>query len=112
MMEQRSTVLDLHLKGLSGHVIHDDLVDNLGPRIVMYNTVTRYLGETKLSTAEVTLDPEPNLPHLDDSDLAILAALDERSFSSMQELSQATHIPRATVYRTFTKWFWFLRGLL
>jgi hypothetical protein len=40
--------------------------------------VTRYLHEAKLGTAEVTFDLEPNSPHLDDSDRATLAALEEK----------------------------------
>jgi hypothetical protein len=40
---------------------------------VAYSTVTRYLREAKLGTAEVALDREPSSPRLDDSDRAILA---------------------------------------
>jgi hypothetical protein len=57
-------------------VIHDDLVAILDPKAVAYSTVTRYLREVKLGTAEVILDPEPSSPHIDDSDRTILAALE------------------------------------
>jgi hypothetical protein len=39
-MAQRPIVLDLELKGLSPHEIHDDLVATLGAKAVAYNTVT------------------------------------------------------------------------
>jgi hypothetical protein len=45
---------------------------------VAYSTVTRYLRDAKLGTAEVTLDPEQSSPHLDDSDRAVLAILEEK----------------------------------
>jgi hypothetical protein len=63
-MGQRSIVLCLHLKGVSAHGIHDDLVPTLGPNAVAYSPVTGYFRESKLGTAEVTLDPEPRSHHL------------------------------------------------
>jgi hypothetical protein len=48
------------------------------PRAVAYRTVTCYLCEAKLGTAEVTLDPESGSSHLDDFDRAKLAALEEK----------------------------------
>jgi hypothetical protein len=64
MIDQRSIVRHLHLKGLSAHAIHDNLVATLGPKAVASSRVTRYLREAKLSTAEVTLNLEPSSPHL------------------------------------------------
>jgi hypothetical protein len=112
MMDQRLIVLYLHLKWLSAHTIHDDLVVTLDPKAVVYNMVTGYLREAKLGIAEVSLDTEPNSPRLDDSDRDILAALEERPFSSVRELARATHIPRAAVYRRINKSLGFLRCLL
>jgi hypothetical protein len=77
-MDQRSIALYLHLKGLSARAIHDDHVATLGPKTVAYRRVTRYLREAKVGTAEVTIDPEPSSPHIEDSDRAILAALEEK----------------------------------
>jgi hypothetical protein len=77
-MDQRSIVLYLHLKRLSAHAIHDDLVATLGLKALAYNTVTRYFREAERSTADVTIDPEPSSPHLDESDWDILAALEEK----------------------------------
>jgi hypothetical protein len=102
-MNQRSIVLYLHLNGLLAHAIHDNLVATLDPKAVAYSTVTRYFLEAKLGTARFTFDSKPSSPHLDDSDYAILAALEERPFSSMRELTRAIHIPCATVYGRLTK---------
>jgi hypothetical protein len=62
-MDQRPIVLYLHLKGLLAHAIHDDLVATLDLKAVASSTVRRYLGEAKLGTTEVTLDPERSSPH-------------------------------------------------
>jgi hypothetical protein len=113
-MDQRSNVLYLHLKGLLGHAIHDDLVATLSPKAVAYNMVTPYLHEAQVGTAEVTLGPEPSSPHLDDSDRAILAALEEKksNFRPCENLPKPpishTH---ATVYRRLTKLIGFGRRL-
>jgi hypothetical protein len=109
---QRSIVLYLHLKGLSTHAIHDDLVATLGSKAVVYSTVTRYLRESEFGTAEVTLDPEPSSPRLDDSDRVVLATLEERTFSSVPEFARASYISRATVYRRLTTSFGFGGRLL
>jgi hypothetical protein len=78
MMDQSSIVLYLHLKRLSVHAIHDDLVAILGPKAVAYSTVTRCLRGAKLSIAEVTLDPEPSSPRLNDFNQCISAALEAK----------------------------------
>jgi hypothetical protein len=115
-MHQRLIVLYLCLKGLSVHAIHDDLAATLDPKAVVYNTVTRYLCEVKLGTAEVTLDPEPSSPHLDDSDQAILAALEGKKsrFRPCEDLPEPhiSHALPSTVDRRLTKSLGFVRRLL
>jgi hypothetical protein len=81
-MDRRSIILYLHLTALSAHAFHDDHVTTLDPQAVAHGTVAWYLREAKLGTAEVALDPESSSPHLDDSDWAILAALEQKRFSS------------------------------
>jgi hypothetical protein len=90
-MGQRSIVLSLHLKGLSAHAIHDDLVAALGPKAVAYGTVTRCLREAKLGTAEVTLDPEPSSPRLDDSDQPILQPWKKRKLVFVHARTSPSH---------------------
>jgi hypothetical protein len=84
-MTQRLIVLYLHLKGFPAHAIHDDLIATLVTKAMAYSTVTGYLHEAKLGTAEVTLKPEPNSPYFDDPGRTLLAALeeDEKPFSSV-----------------------------
>jgi hypothetical protein len=111
-MDQRSIVLYLHLKGLLAHVIHDDLVSTLDSKAVGYSSVTRYLREAKLVTAEVTLDREASSPRLDDSNRAISGALEEKkSHFCVRKFTRATHTPRTTVYRRLTKLLGFVRYL-
>jgi hypothetical protein len=69
-------------------MIHDDFVATFGPKAVAYSTVTGYLREAKFGTTEVTLDPEPSSPHLDDSDRDILAALEEKCFRPGENLPE------------------------
>jgi hypothetical protein len=76
-------ILDLDLKELSAHAIHDDLVATLGLKAVAYRTMTCYLPEAKLGTIEVNFEPEPNSSCLEGSERAILIALDEKPFSSV-----------------------------
>jgi hypothetical protein len=84
---------------------------------MQHDDASPYLREAKLGTAGVTLDPEPSSPHLDDSDRAILATLEEkkshfRPCENLRELARATHIPRATVYRRLTKSLELIRRLV
>jgi hypothetical protein len=82
-----------------------------------YNTVTYYLREAKLGTAEVTRDPEPSSPHIT---LTIPTGRSwqhwkkRKAVSSVRELVRATHIPRAHViiYGGLTKSLEFARRLL
>jgi hypothetical protein len=61
--------------------IHDNIVATLGPDAVSYSSVTQYLREARFSPFK----PEPHLSgvqrDLDDSDQAILAALDDSQFA-------------------------------
>jgi hypothetical protein len=93
-MDQRSIVLDFHLKGLSTHAIHEDPVATFGPRAVAYNMVTPYLREVKFGTAEVILDSESSSSCLDDSDRDILISLEEKKshFRPCEKLPE-TFIP-------------------
>jgi hypothetical protein len=77
-MDQRAIALYLHLNELSAHAIYDDPVATTGPTVMAYSTLTHYLREARPGTAEVTLGPEPNSPHLDDCGRAVLAALGEK----------------------------------
>jgi hypothetical protein len=81
-MDQRSVVLDLHLKRLSAHVVHDALLSRLSSKAVTNNTGMRYLHRAKLSTADVTLDVQSDSRQNDDVHSIMLGALEERPLSS------------------------------
>jgi hypothetical protein len=85
---QRSIVLYFHLKEMSIHVIHDDLVITLGNKALAYSAVTKYLRKVQSDTAKVPSNRDTSLPHLDDSNRAILAALEESPFRQCASLSE------------------------
>jgi hypothetical protein len=74
-------VLCVHLKGLSFHVFHEDLVHGLDPNAVAHKTMTRYPDEAGIAIADVTADPEASSPHIHNSDRAMLAALEDKAVS-------------------------------
>jgi hypothetical protein len=55
-MTQRLIVAYLSLKGMPAREIHDDIVVTLGPDLVSYSSVTRYLREARFPPSE----PEPH----------------------------------------------------
>jgi hypothetical protein len=102
-MTQRPIVAYLSLKEMSAHEIHDDIVATLGPDVVSYSLLTRYLRGARFPPSK----PEPHLADvqrdLDDSDQTILAGLENSPFASVRQLSQLTHLPSMTVYRRLTQ---------
>jgi hypothetical protein len=65
--------------------------------------VTKSFHEAQTGRDDAMPFSEEISPHIDDSDEAILSALEERPFSSVQQLSRATHLPAATVYRRLSE---------
>jgi hypothetical protein len=102
-MDQRTIVASLALKGLSARSIHQDLVATLGGDAMAYSTVARYIHDEHCSPPSQTAAPIAVSSDLDDSDEAILSALDENPFASVHQLSRLTHIPATTVYRRLTE---------
>jgi hypothetical protein len=98
-MTQRPIAAYLLLKRTSACEIHDDVVAGLGADAVSYGSATRYLREARFPPSK----PEPHPPDvqrdLDDSDQAILAALEDSPFASVQQLSRLIHLPSTTAYR-------------
>jgi hypothetical protein len=98
-MTQRPIVADLSLKEMSAREIHDDIVAALEPDAVSYRSVTRYFRETRHPPSKPEPHPADVQRDLDDSDQAVLAALEENPFASVRQLSRLTHRPSTTVYR-------------
>jgi hypothetical protein len=96
-MDQRSIVLCLNRKGLMAQVIHDDLVATLGDEASAYNTVTNYLRAARIIPRDATQFSAVTSYHIDESDEAILRALEELPFSSVRQLSSPTQLPKITV---------------
>jgi hypothetical protein len=96
-MTQCPIVAYLSLKGISALEIHDDMVATLGPGAVPYSLVTRYFREARFPPLKPEPHPVDVQRDLDDSDQAILAALEESPFASVRQLSRLTHLPSTTV---------------
>jgi hypothetical protein len=101
-MDQKTIVLDLHMKGISLDAIHEDLVRTLGTDPVTSSTVTKYARSAKFSPKKD--QPSSDRPVVESSlvDDALFAALADYPFSSIRELSRRTCLPRFTVHRHLT----------
>jgi hypothetical protein len=102
-MTQRTIVAYLSLKGVSAGEIHDDVLATLGPDTVSYSSVTRYLREARFPPSKPEPHPIDVQRDLDDSDQAILTALEDRPVLWVQQLSRLTHLPSTTVYPRVTQ---------
>jgi hypothetical protein len=102
-MTQRPILAYLSLKGMSARDIHDDIVTTLGPDALSYGSVTGYLREARFPPLKPEPHPADIQRDLDDSDHAILAALEDSSFASVWQLSRLTHLPSTTVYHHLTQ---------
>jgi hypothetical protein len=98
-MDQKSIVLYLNRKGWTARVIHDDLVATLGEEAMEYSMVTKSLHEAQTSPDDTTSLSNATSPHIDELDEVLLRTLEELPFSSVRQLSRATHLPVTTVYR-------------
>ena len=102
-MDQRSIALYLSRKGLSATLIHQELVDTLGPEAAAYSTVTWYLREARFAGQSEEVPIETELMTTNPVDVAILGALSDRPFSSVRQLSRLTYLSRTTVHRHLTE---------
>jgi hypothetical protein len=98
-MMQRPIVAYLSLKGMSAREIHDDIVATLGSDAVSYSSATRHLREARFPPSKPEPHPADVQSDLDDSNQAILAALEDSPFASVRQLCRLTDLPSTTVYR-------------
>jgi hypothetical protein len=63
------------------------------------HTVTHHLREERFPPSKSEPHPDDVQRDLDDSDQAILAALEDSPFVSVRQLSRLTHLASTTVYR-------------
>jgi hypothetical protein len=104
-MDQRSICLFLDRQRFSASDIHGQHVTILGSDAIAYSTVTKHLRGT-----QYTADKEViiKLEGLDAINQAILAALDEYLFSSVQDLSKRIYISPTMVWRRVTNFINFV----
>jgi hypothetical protein len=102
LMDQKAIVLYLHIKGMSLDTIHEDLVRVLGDNAVAYSTVTKYVRSERFPPKNDGPPSQPMTVEPGPVDQAILTALAAYPFSSVQELSRLTCLPRSTVHRHLT----------
>jgi hypothetical protein len=90
-MTQRPIVAELSLKWMSARGIHDDIVATLGSNAISYSSSTRSFREARFLPSKPEPHPADVQRDLDDSDQAILAALEDSTFASVRQLSRLTH---------------------
>jgi hypothetical protein len=91
-------MLNLYVKAYQ-KMTQRPIVATLGPDAVSYNSVTRYLREARFSLSKPESHPAEVQRDLDDSDQAILTALEDIPFASVRQLSRLIYLPSTTVYR-------------
>jgi hypothetical protein len=111
-MTQGPIVAYLSLKGIAACETHDDIVATLRPDAMSYGSVTRYLREARFPPSKPEPHPAEVQRDLDDSDQAILAALEDSPFASVRQLFRLTHLPSTAVYRRLTQSLGFVAGHL
>jgi hypothetical protein len=67
-----------------------------------YRTAARDVHDAKFTYPQVTSPSDKISRQFGESDQAILLALEEQPFSSVSQLTRATHLSRMTVYRLLT----------
>jgi hypothetical protein len=98
-MTRRPTVAYLSLKGMPERELHDDTVATFGPDALSYSSVACCLREARFPHSKPEPHPDDVQRDLDDSDQAILSALEDSPFASVWLLSRLTHLPSTTIYR-------------
>jgi hypothetical protein len=83
--------------------IHNDLVARPSEEAIAGRTVTKFLHEAQTSPRNATASSDTTSLRINDSDEAILRAVEELPFSSVRRLAYATHPPKATVDRRFSR---------
>jgi hypothetical protein len=98
-MDQKTSVIYLHMKWMRLDAIHEDLVRTPGKEVLAYSTVTKYIRNARFAPKTEAATPKPAEGRHAPADEAILVALGECPFSSVRELSRFICLPRCTVHR-------------
>jgi hypothetical protein len=88
---------------MSAPEIDDDIVATLGPDVMSYSSVTRYLREARSPPLKPEPHPADVQRDLDYLDQAISAILEDSPFALVRQLSRLTHLPSTTLDRSLTQ---------
>jgi hypothetical protein len=109
-MDQRSSVVFFHLKGLSAKAkdAHTELVEVFGSDSIAYSTVTKDIWNDVLSQDEPEAEDRAEDQGFSITDNAILEAFEMMPFASIRQIAKMTFIPPTTIFRRLTKSFHFV----
>jgi hypothetical protein len=87
-MDPKLIVLYLDRKGWTAHEVHDNLVATFAEETIAYSTITWFLHEARINHSVATpfsdiISPHLTSPQLNESDEAVLKALEELPFYSL-----------------------------
>jgi hypothetical protein len=83
-VDQRSIAFYLNRKDCPAQVIHNNLVTTLGEEASAESTVRNYLRAVRIIPRDATAFSHASSPHIDESDEAILRALEKLTFFSVR----------------------------
>ena len=96
-MDMKSIVLYLSRKGLNAEEIHNDIIDTLGPNVISYQTVTRYLRSQSFFPRKSPHEKVANNSNVEENKILVQNALKISSFSSIREIAKMIHVSKSTV---------------
>ena len=94
----RSIVLYLKEQGLSAKDIYNDIVHTLGPDVIGYSTVTKYVRAESFFKNYIIIENDQNFSDAMENQILIKDALNKFPFASVREIAKITGIPKSTVY--------------
>jgi hypothetical protein len=94
--------MHLRLKGRNTVQIHNDRVSTLKDEAKSSNTFMYYTRKPSFSSPKTPQPSESPAPILNQSDEAILMALSEELFASVQQLARGTQLHHSTVHDHLT----------
>jgi hypothetical protein len=89
----------MRLKSLSKKVIHHELVAMLQENAFSYSNMMRFCRDAILALSSEQISSSPKDDRLDEMNEAILLALSDEPFSSIQQIIRRIFVPESTVYR-------------
>jgi hypothetical protein len=82
--------------------IHSNLTETLGTEAVSYSTITRYLHKTNITDLIEVEENQDRHSSFFEINEAILMALDDELFSSLNDLTRHTYLFKTRIQSHFT----------